>query len=109
MSPLPSRMDLAPAPGAKDSPLKSPVVEVEALDMVSAEVPGADNAENPVAISEEPSQSESETDNDMSGEEWETESLYEDAIQFVRDEQLRDGGMYSILTVLALEWPWLTR
>lgn len=87
-------MDLPPAPGAKDSPLKSPVVEVEALDMVSGDVQVDDNAENPIAISKELSQSEPDTDSDASGEEWETESLYEDAIQFVRDEQLRDGGIY---------------
>lgn len=94
---LPFRMDLVPAPSGKDPSLKPPVVEVEAVDMVSAEVQGTVNAEKPVGLGEESSPSESETDNDGSGDEWESESLYEGAIQFVRDEQLRDRG--------TLYWP----
>ena len=90
-------MDLAPEPAGKDSPLKSPVIQVEAVDMVSADVQETDNAEKPPTIGEEPSQSEYETDDEVSGDEWESGSLYEDALQFIRDEQLRDGGMYFIL------------
>lgn len=35
--------------------------------------------------------SEYETDSEAGSDEWETQSLYEDALQFVRDDQLRDG------------------
>ena len=37
---------------------------------------------------------DSDSSDDDSGEEWETTSLYEDALQFIGDEQLRDGSMY---------------
>ena len=100
-SPLPFRMDLAPEPAGKDSPLKSPVIQVEAVDMVSADVQGTISAENPATIGEQSSQSEYETDDEVSGDEWESESLYEDALQFIRDEQLRDGGVYFVLAILA--------
>lgn len=85
-------MDLVPTPSGTDSSLKSPVVQV---DVVSANVQATVDAEKPVGLEDESSQSEYETDNDGSGDEWETESLYEDAIQFVRDEQLREGGIYT--------------
>ncbi|GAB1216319.1 hypothetical protein ATERTT37_005533 [Aspergillus terreus] len=82
-------MDLAPAPNG-ESPLKNPVVEVEAVDMASAEVEGGMATENPLALEGEGSASEYESDSGDS-EDWETQSLYEDAIQVLRDEQLRDG------------------
>ncbi|RJE19208.1 histone deacetylase [Aspergillus sclerotialis] len=92
-------MDLAPVPPGKDSPLKSPVIEVEAVDIVSADVQGTVNAENPAKIKEQSSQSEYETDDGVSGDEWESESLYEDALQFIRDEQLRDGMVPDACTL----------
>ncbi|KAI9932934.1 NAD-dependent histone deacetylase sir2 [Aspergillus wentii] len=94
-------MDLVPAPSGESSSLKNPVVEVEAIDMASAEVEGNNNikAENTVAVEEEVSQSEYETDSNESGDEWETQSLYEDAIQVLRDEQLRDGGVPGACTL----------
>ncbi|KAF5860387.1 NAD-dependent histone deacetylase sir2 [Aspergillus alliaceus] len=82
-------MDLVPAPGGESSPLKNPVVEVEAVDMTSAEVEVA--TENPVSAHGDVSLSEEESDSGDSGDEWETQSLYEDAIQILRDEQLREG------------------
>lgn len=41
------------------------------------------------------SRSLSGSSEEESGDEWETESLYEDALQFITDEQLRNGSMYS--------------
>ncbi|KAL4892164.1 SIR2-domain-containing protein [Aspergillus ambiguus] len=73
-----------------ESPLKNPVVEVEAVDMASAEVDGDIATENSLALEGEVSASEYESDGGDS-DEWETQSLYEDAIQVLRDEQLREG------------------
>lgn len=85
-------MDLVPAPSG-EPPVKSPVVEVEAVDV--AEQVSAD------AVALEEASSESESDSDDS-EGWETLSAGDDMIQFVRDEQLRDGLGMSLLGCLAL-------
>ncbi|EAW10641.1 putative histone deacetylase SIR2 [Aspergillus clavatus NRRL 1] len=83
-------MDLVSAPGGESSSLKNPVVEMEAVDMAATNPAGTIKAENTTAVQCEVSVSEYETDSD-SGEEWETQSLYEDAIQILKDEQLREG------------------
>lgn len=94
-------MDLAPAPSGDSSSLKEPVIEVEAVDMTSTET---EEATNPVMAEEEEELakkedeedqkllSEYETDSEAGSDDWETQSLYEDALQFVRDDQLREGG-----------------
>ncbi|RAK74166.1 SIR2-domain-containing protein, partial [Aspergillus fijiensis CBS 313.89] len=88
-------MDLESAPSGESlSSLQTPVAAV-AVKMTSADVidkPATAN-EDPTATATkgEMSQAEFETDSDASGEEWETQSLYEDAIEVLRDEQLRDG------------------
>ncbi|RAL17237.1 putative histone deacetylase SIR2 [Aspergillus homomorphus CBS 101889] len=88
------RMDLESAPSGESSSLQTTVAV--AVDMTSADVidkPGTAN-EDPTAATTtkgEMSHTEYETDSDASGEEWETQSLYEDAIEVLRDEQLRDG------------------
>lgn len=94
-------MDLAPAPSGESSSLKEPVIEVEAVDMTSTET---EETMNPVTAEQEEDLakkedeedqkllSEYETDSEAGSDEWETQSLYEDALQFVRDDQLRDGG-----------------
>lgn len=98
-------MDLVPALGVENS-LKEPVIQVEAVDMASAEV---DKTAKTVTLEkeeqelqkkegadEERLQSEYETNSEAGSEDWETQSLYEDALQFIRDEQLRDGGKDSL-------------
>ncbi|CAG8004802.1 unnamed protein product [Penicillium olsonii] len=76
-------MDLKPAPSGADS-LKSPVVEVEAVDAV--DMTNADLAVDAMF-------SDLETDSDSDG--WENLSNCEDAIQLLRDDQIRDGlGKY---------------
>lgn len=75
--------------------MKSSVVEVEAVD-VTAQV-SADT----VALEEV--SSDFETDSDDS-EAWETLSLGDDSIQFLRDEHLRDG-LGTFLACLALILP----
>ncbi|KAF9887811.1 NAD-dependent histone deacetylase sir2 [Aspergillus nanangensis] len=89
-------MDLAPAPNGESS-LKNPVVEVEAVDMASAEVEESLATENTVAIEAEGSQSEYETDSDDS--DWDDQSLFEDALQVIRDDQLRDGVVPGACTL----------
>ena len=89
-------MDLVSAPSGEDSSLKDPVVQVEAVDMASAVSKAGTATENTTAAKEEVTQSEYETDSDGSGDEWETQSLYEDAIQVLRDDQLREGGKHPI-------------
>ena len=101
---LPLRMDLVSAPSGKDSLLKPPVVKVDTVDMTSADVQGSVHAEGRAGVGEERPQSGCETDNDGSGDEWESESLYEDAIALVRDEQLREGGIYTGPTPICLEY-----
>jgi NAD-dependent histone deacetylase SIR2 len=85
-------MDVISVPGGESASLKDPVVEVEAVDMAAVETEGTMKAEDTTAVVGEASHSEYESDSDDSGEEWETQSLYEDAIQILKDEQLRDGG-----------------
>ncbi|RAL00999.1 putative histone deacetylase SIR2 [Aspergillus ibericus CBS 121593] len=80
-------MDLVSAPSGESSSLKNPVLEVASADVSKA----GTATENIAAAKGEVSQSEYETDSDGSGDEWETQSLYEDAIQVLRDEQLREG------------------
>lgn len=74
--------------------MKTPVVELGVVDEASGDVEGVVDAEKTRELPpEEASQpEESATDDEGSEEAWESESLYEDALQFVRDEQLRDGG-----------------
>lgn len=94
-------MDLAPAPSGDSSSLKEPVVEVEAVGMTSTEIeeaadPVTAEREEELAKEEDEEEakllSEYETDSEAGSDEWESRSLYEDALQFVRDDQLRDGG-----------------
>ncbi|PWY95065.1 chromatin regulatory protein Sir2 [Aspergillus sclerotioniger CBS 115572] len=80
-------MDLVSSPSGESSPLKNPVLEVASADVSKA----GTATENITARKEEVSQSEYETESGGSGDEWETQSLYEDAIQVLRDEQLREG------------------
>jgi len=49
-------------------------------------------SEAPVANHDEEVEYESGTDN--SGEVWETESLFEDALEEIGDDRLLEGGMY---------------
>ncbi|RHZ68550.1 uncharacterized protein CDV56_109664 [Aspergillus thermomutatus] len=84
-------MDVISVPGGESASLKDPVVEVEAVDMAGVETEATIKTEDTAAVVGEASHSEYETDSDGSGEEWETQSLYEDAIQVLKDEQLRDG------------------
>jgi NAD-dependent histone deacetylase SIR2 len=89
-------MDVISVPGGESASLKDPVVEVEAVDMAAVETDGTIKAEDKAAVVGEASHSEYETDSDDS-EDWETQSLYEDAIQVLKDEQLRDGGKHFFI------------
>lgn len=79
-------MDLLPAPTEPSEALKSPVVEIETVDMVA----------DAVAAPDPEVSSELDTDSDDS-DAWETLSDADDAIQLLRDDQLRDGlGMSCV-------------
>lgn len=81
-------MDLVSAP-SRATPLKSPVVEVEAVD-------DAEQVRTETVALEDAS-SEYETDSDDSGD-WEALPPGESTIQLLRDEQLRDGLGMSLLS-----------
>lgn len=82
------KMELAPMSVREDAPLKTPVVEV--VDVVEQESGLApEDSRDPEEIA---SQSEPESEDDGSEDDWETESLYEDALQFISDSQLRNGS-----------------
>ncbi|KAL3476340.1 SIR2-domain-containing protein [Aspergillus californicus] len=87
-------MDLVSAPRGESPPLKSPLVEVD-----PAEVEGPVATEDGLAMEGLVSVSQSEYETDSEGEDWETQSLYEDAIQMIRDDQLRDGSIPDACTV----------
>jgi hypothetical protein len=94
-------MDLVPAPSGEDS-LKTPVVEVEAVDMDQLAVSAEERALEDIP-------STYETDSDDS-DDWDTLSNADDAIQILRDEQIRDGlGMSPIPTPLTPDIPAQTR
>jgi hypothetical protein len=90
----------APAPAGDEAPLKTPVVEV--LDLISAQPDGGSAPEDDSgALDDTTSQSGTEGGGEDSEEDWENESLYEDALQPLRDEQLRDGGAkYTAINLL---------
>jgi hypothetical protein len=75
-------MDLVPAPSGEDS-LKTPVVEVEAVDMDQLAMSAEERALEDIP-------STYETDSDDS-DDWDTLSNADDAIQILRDDQIRDG------------------
>lgn len=88
-------MDLVSAP-SRTTPVKSPVVEVEAVDV-------ADQVHAETVALEEAS-SEYETDSDDSGD-WETLPPGESTVQLLRDEQLRDGLGMSLFLSQVLIFP----
>jgi hypothetical protein len=83
-------MDLIPAPNGENS-LKAPVVEVEAVDMEQyIEATAPDLAVDPIS-------SDLETDSEDS-DAWDNISDCDETIQFLRDDQIRDGlGMCIII------------
>lgn len=68
---------------------KGPVVEV--AEIADAEGVRRDSEDMP-APEDDATKSETDSDEEDSGEEWEIESLYEDAFQHLTDEDLRKGG-----------------
>ncbi|KAL5332928.1 hypothetical protein BJX70DRAFT_392585 [Aspergillus crustosus] len=86
-------METEAAPHGESPSLKSPVVEIEAAEVEPTET--AAGIEEQVLVSH----SEYETDSDALDDEWETQSLYEDSIQMLRDEQLREGKIPGACTL----------
>lgn len=81
-------MEFVPIPETQASSLKKPLVELEVVDRVPGGRETSLSSEQPVDSFQEESGSDSEVDSDSSGAEWDNESLFEDVIQPVRDEQL---------------------
>lgn len=95
-------MDLAPGPDTTET-LKSSVVELNVVETADANV-GDDSTPSRPAIkkSKSPtSDADDVSDESGEGEEWETDSLYEEALHFVRDDQLSTGEYSSDLLPLA--------
>lgn len=91
-------MDLAPGPDATEK-LKSSVVELNVVE--AAGDANVDDDSTPSRPAIQKSQSLTSDADDISdesgeGEEWETDSLYEEALNFVRDDQLSTGEYLSI-------------
>ena len=83
----------------EDLTRKVPVVEVAEIAEVGGEM--RDNEDTP-APEDDATKSETDSEEDDSGEEWEVESLYEDALQHLSDEQLREGGKSRGLSLTSL-------
>lgn len=82
-------MDLAPA-REMESSLKKPLVEVDVAGSDSGDQEATVHPEEPPEDEVPPSQDEAES-SDSSGEEWEGDSLYEEALHLARDDQLSSG------------------
>jgi hypothetical protein len=91
-------MDLAPGPDTTET-LKSSAVELNVVETGDANVDDDSTPSRPaIHRSKSPtSDADDVSDESGEGEEWETDSLYEEALHFVRDDQLSTGE-YSILT-----------
>lgn len=85
-------MDLAPGPDATET-LKSSVVESNVVETAGAKVDDDSTPSRPaIKKSKSPaSDTDDVSDESGEGEEWETDSLYEEALHFVRDDQLSSG------------------
>ena len=83
-------MDLISAPSGENS---SRTKHLGVVDAVPAEqkiiTDGASSFEDDETLSED------DVDSDNSDDRWETESLYEDALQIVRDDQLQGGTRFN--------------
>ncbi|KAG5299621.1 chromatin regulatory protein sir2 [Histoplasma capsulatum G186AR] len=87
-------MDVAPVLAKEELPLKSAVVKVVDVatenGVISAGAPDvSEDVSNPEFDTED-GDSGASGDSEDSDDNWETESLYEDSLQFVRDDQLHD-------------------
>lgn len=83
-------MEAAPLPDGDDLPLKVPAIEV--VDLTSGD---GVHASLPVEVTQA-GESGSEDDEEGSDDQWEDESLFEDALEGMGDEQLlsRDGASF---------------
>ena len=95
-------MDLAPGPDTTET-LKSPVVELNVVETADANVGDDSTPSRPATPKSKSPTSDADDVSDESGEgeEWETDSLYEEALHFVRDDQLSTGELPSDLLPLA--------
>jgi hypothetical protein len=85
-------MDLISAPSGENSSLTKPVVSLGVVDAVSAaEQEKIISTDGLSSFEGDETPSEGDVDSDNSDDPWETESLYEDALQIVRDDQLQGG------------------
>lgn len=92
-------MDLAPGPDATET-LKSSVVELNVVE--AADDTNVDDDSTPSQPTIQKSKSPTSDADDISdesceGEEWETDSLYEETLHFVRDDQLSTGEYLSLI------------
>ncbi|KAF3481464.1 chromatin regulatory protein sir2 [Arthroderma uncinatum] len=82
-------MDVVATPAGEERVPNASIAD--AIDVAGEVIVGASEAEPAAELIEDASHLPEDSDEEESGDEWETTSLYEDALQFVGDEQLRDG------------------
>ncbi|KAH8697533.1 putative histone deacetylase SIR2 [Talaromyces proteolyticus] len=81
-------MDLV-QPTDVSEPLKQPLVELDVVENGSADLEAEVKIAAPSDTLKDPASPPGKDDeSDVSGDEWETDSLYEEALHFVRDDQL---------------------
>lgn len=90
-----------------DEALKKPLVDLDVVESAGADAEhGAANTFTDEALKELASPSnDGDEESDVSADEWETDSLYEEALHFVRDDQLSSGeylGRLPYIIVLQL-------
>lgn len=100
----PSAMDLAPGPDRTET-LKSSVVELNVVETGDASVDDDTTPSRPAIAKSKSPTSDVDDISDESGEEWETDSLYEEALHFVRDDQLSSGEYFSLTCCHSLQAP----
>jgi hypothetical protein len=87
-------MDLVLTPNGENSSLRNPMADLDGKPVLGDNQEKNVNPERLPSLECDESPSDDESDSDSSDQRWETESLYEDVLQFVRDEQL-DQGMIA--------------
>lgn len=91
-------MDIVKSPDM-DEALKKPLVDLDVVESGSADPEhGAANTFTDEALKDLASPSHDE-DEESDEDEWETDSLYEEALHFVRDDQLSSGESLGRFTI----------
>lgn len=92
-----STMDVAPKPAGKERASRKEILDSVVIHSRVA----SETRDVPGPAGDDASLSELSSLEDGSEDQWEIDSLYEDALRFLSDEELRDGGTCFPLLFLA--------